>query len=254
MTALPDGVALFQYPTKSGSGQWCAIWNDRVIKPSLPGSPQSHREWWASRDELIQALQEVDLATIAGGHFIRSRFPMIEPDSPSPGFRFREAPLDDYNLIGIGLDEYYKGAGRDDTPEDAASWMIEQLDDESLFRSGTHLHEFELWLFTHPVFELPDNRRPDAALAITRGVDLLRHRVERCKELSWPSGKVRLGLAVPWSIEVRYQTIYQNELPWTISLVMQNAFLGNPFAGERRPWRSPRAKVYMDDPSQWGQS
>lgn len=43
---------------------------------------------------------------------------------------------------------------------------------------------------------------------------------------------------MPIEWEQHYETIYAGELPWQISAIMQNALLGNPMAGERKPWKS----------------
>ena len=160
--------------------------------------------------------------------------------SETSPFHFREHPIPEHALVTLGLNDFSDGAGTADSPEEAATWIIEQLDDESMQLSGTHLHEFDLWILAHSVFEVPDHSRTDAGSAISRSVNLVRSRVERCNALAWPSGRTQPGLHVPWSIEYRYETIYQSEFPW-VGLALQNAFMGNPLAGERTAWRSRKA-------------
>lgn len=46
-------------------------------------------------------------------------------------------------------------------------------------------------------------------------------------------------LRVPAFWEVHYEYVFESELDWYLSAVMQNAFLGNPFANEREHWKSP---------------
>jgi hypothetical protein len=36
-----------------------------------------------------------------------------------------------------------------------------------------------------------------------------------------------------------YQGLFTSNMPWAISGIAQNVMLQNPFAGERRKWRSP---------------
>lgn len=155
-------------------------------------------------------------------------------------FSFRAEATTESELIAKATADFARGGGRYDTPEEAAIWMIEELDDQNMHLNGKHLHEFDLWVVTHSIIELPDNRRQEGALAINRGVDLLRSRVDRLNALGWLSGQVARGLWVPWSIQYRYETIFQSEFPWGISVVAQNAFLGNPLVGERKPWRNKR--------------
>ncbi|WP_251448161.1 hypothetical protein [Microbacterium sp. USTB-Y] len=46
-------------------------------------------------------------------------------------------------------------------------------------------------------------------------------------------------LRVPVFWELHYEYVFESGLDWYLGAVMQNAFLGNPFANERGHWKSP---------------
>lgn len=46
------------------------------------------------------------------------------------------------------------------------------------------------------------------------------------------------GLRLPAEWQEHYGAVYVSELPWTISGIMQSVMLGNPAAGESKPWKS----------------
>ncbi len=157
-----------------------------------------------------------------------------------PDFHFRDEPMTESAIAMNAMNDI--GGGIDDSAEEAAIWLIRQIDDESMQISGGHIHDFDLWVLSNPITALPEDRRVDGAQALNRLVNLVRSRVDRCNKLAWPSGQVAPGLWVPWSIENRYETLYRTEFPWGVSLVFQNAFLGNQLAGERGPWKNRRPR------------
>jgi hypothetical protein len=71
-------------------------------------------------------------------------------------------------------------------------------------------------------------------------VNLVRAAIERDKASGAPVIKVRRGLRVPTDWAEHYNRIHAADasLPWVLGGILQNAMLQNPFAGERRPWRS----------------
>ncbi|MBA8848353.1 hypothetical protein [Microcella alkalica] len=159
-----------------------------------------------------------------------------------PEFQFRDTPMSDTAMLMPALNDLLHSDAQSASPEEAAVWLIEQLDDESMQLTGQHLFDFDLWFFSHSPLELGEARRNDGIGAVSRGVSLVRSRVDRLNAIGSPSGQVARGLWVPWEIEYRYETIYQSEFPWGISFVMQGAFLGNPLAGDRGPWKNKRPK------------
>jgi hypothetical protein len=157
-----------------------------------------------------------------------------------PDFRFQDEPKSESAITMNAMND--TGGGINDSAEQAAIWLIHQLDDESMQLFGTHIQDFDLWVLSNPITALAEDRREDAAQAVTHLVSLVRSRVDRCNKLAWPSGQVAPGLWVPWSIENRYETLHETEFPWGVSLVFQNAFLGNPLASERGPWKNRRPR------------
>lgn len=71
-----------------------------------------------------------------------------------------------------------------------------------------------------------------------RAVPLIRQRIELYKQAGVPTMVVRKGLRLPVVWEANYEAVYLGELPWLISHIVQSAFLGNPSAGETKPWTS----------------
>lgn len=93
-------------------------------------------------------------------------------------------------------------------------------------------------LYRTPVFSLDPDDRELAIRANNLGVKTIRALVKSDKAKGAQTVRVRWGLRLPVEWEEHYQAIYESDLPWFISGVLQNAFLGNPLQGERRKWRS----------------
>jgi hypothetical protein len=128
-------------------------------------------------------------------------------------------------------------SGALDSPEAAGEWFIEQLSREAM-RRGEDITQFEQWALRHSPFDFTDAMRPAVLVLMNRAVVLFRARIELTKRLSIPKLTVRPGLVLPAAWENRYQTIYKSELPWFVSAILQSTFMGNPLAGEKRPWKS----------------
>jgi hypothetical protein len=123
------------------------------------------------------------------------------------------------------------------TVEDSGTWLIEQATDEAKLH-GEPLSESEVALLSKSIFELDDDDRPVMFALTNRLVPLLRSRIERSKAMGRPSVRVRRGLVLPIEWNDHYLRVYDNELSWPISAIMQNVLLGNPLTGERKPWKS----------------
>lgn len=122
-------------------------------------------------------------------------------------------------------------------PAEAGKWLISELREEAA-RTGAPLTEFEEWAAVHGPQDFNEEMR-DAIVAFNnRAVALIRRRIEIFKLAGVPTLKVRSGLRIPVVWQANYEAVYQSELPWFISAVMQNVFFGNPAAGERKPWTS----------------
>ena len=122
-------------------------------------------------------------------------------------------------------------------PEDSARWLINEISKEAELLDSP-LSQWDLGVLSTPVFEIPDNQRHLVVASHNLAVQLVRSAIERAKEQGAGTIKVRKGLVLPQIWEDHYQTIYETEFPWLISMVMQNAFMGNPMANEAQPWTS----------------
>lgn len=122
--------------------------------------------------------------------------------------------------------------------EVAARWVIAQV--RSYADSiGEGLSELDENFYTRSLLEIPDKEHHFFVASHNRAVELIRGVIETAKENGLPCISVRQGLSLPVVWQDRYEEIYVSELPWMISLAMQNAFLGNPLVGEEEPWHSP---------------
>lgn len=83
-----------------------------------------------------------------------------------------------------------------------------------------------------------ENLRASFVDTARRSILLFREWVEFLKRSNAPTVVVRPGLRLPEWIEDRYEAVYSSNLPWTLSGVMQSAFMGSPELGERKPWKS----------------
>ena len=122
-------------------------------------------------------------------------------------------------------------------PESSARWLINEIAQEAELLDSP-LSEWDLILLSTNVFEFPDNQRHLVVASNNVAVQLVRSAIERAKAQGASNVKVRRGLVIPQIWEDHYETIYETEFPWVISMVMQNAFMGNPLANETQPWTS----------------
>lgn len=139
--------------------------------------------------------------------------------------------------------------------EHAGEWLVDRIAQFSP-SVGYVLGSWDRWMLQHSVFdlmrrteqesqgslirakELDREYRQAMTACITGSVYLVRQAIEADKKKRVQTVVTRPGLRIPTAWEDRYELIYETGLPWTISAVMQNAFMGNPLAGEKRPWRS----------------
>lgn len=126
-------------------------------------------------------------------------------------------------------------------PERSVDYLVEELRLES-FKSRVPLSNFDLFVLKSSPFDL--NVSPDYLRGLhDRGVYLTRAVVERRKAEGDECIQARRGLRVPVLIELHYECVFTTNYPAIISAVMQSAFLGNPLAGETKPWKSPHGKL-----------
>jgi hypothetical protein len=122
--------------------------------------------------------------------------------------------------------------------EQSAEWVIGEIRNEADASTGG-LSELDLRFLRMAVSEVPEHSKHFFLASHNLAVELIRMAIESAKERGDACVQVRQGLSLPEVWQAHYEVIYASELPWLISLAMQNAFLGNPLAGEEEPWFSP---------------
>ena len=123
------------------------------------------------------------------------------------------------------------------TAEHSALWLIQQIEVEAGLE-GRPLTDWDRWVLRTGPREFTEDHRPHVATTHNRSVELVRKAIVRAKKQGAPVVRAREGLTIPIEWEEHYEVIYNTELPWMVSAVMQSAFLGNPVVGETQPWRS----------------
>lgn len=129
-------------------------------------------------------------------------------------------------------DDYYAS--------ESASWVIGNVK-QAAADAGRPLTESEVKFLRTPVFEVmkagpPDDTQIGFSIRI---VNLIRSAIESDKASSrCQMVKARRGLTLPITWADAYRMIYESNLPWMISGLLQNALLGDPLQGERKPWKS----------------
>lgn len=73
-------------------------------------------------------------------------------------------------------------------------------------------------------------------LTVQQAVPIVRDAINWEKKSGIPAKKVRRGLSLPEDWSYGYDLIYNTELPWTLSHVLQSAFMGCVELGETEPW------------------
>ena len=131
-------------------------------------------------------------------------------------------------------------------PESSANWLIDEIAKEGSLQ-GASLSDWDLKVLSSPVTDFQDNQRHLVEATHNLAVDLARSAIERAKGQGLETLKVREGLVIPQIWEDHYQTVYESDFPWVVSLVMQNAFLGNPLVDETEPWNSPDGGTQIHD-------
>lgn len=131
-------------------------------------------------------------------------------------------------------------------PESSANWLIDEIAKEGSLQ-GASLSDWDLKVLSSPVTDFQDNQRHLVEATHNLAVNLARSAIERAKGQGLETLEVREGLVIPQIWEDHYQTVYESEFPWVVSLVMQNAFLGNPLVDETEPWNSPDGGTQIHD-------
>lgn len=152
----------------------------------------------------------------------------------------RGEPLGDSSSPGdIATGGPLRGEGPIEMLESKAEWIIDQVISQAE-QEGHPLSEAEIAGLRTDIRSLsaaPADREVFIALN-NRVVELVRRAIERAKLAGSPTVRVRRGLHIPQDWAEAYSALYQAEFPWVLSGILQNAMLANPFAGERRPWKS----------------
>lgn len=135
-----------------------------------------------------------------------------------------------------------------DDGESSGEALIARIEDHARVTSAP-LSDWDSWALRHSVLQLIEGsaaREPEEATRQrfvelnNRVVGIVRAAIAHDKQFDDTFCiQAARGLRVPAFWELHYEVIYSSNLPWAVSAIMQNVFLGNPFAGERKPWKSP---------------
>ena len=121
--------------------------------------------------------------------------------------------------------------------EASGEWLCQQIEAESVLQ-GKPLQDWDKWVLRRGFQEFSEEDIPHVVVSHNLAVHLVRSAIVRAKKAGKPTVKVRDGLRLPVEWQEHYQVVYTTELPWMIAVAMQNAFFGNPLAGEEKPWNS----------------
>lgn len=121
--------------------------------------------------------------------------------------------------------------------EASGEWLCQQVEAEAIMQ-GDPLQDWDKWVIRQTFQEFSEEDLPHVVVTHNSVVHLIRSAIVRSKKAGKPTVKVRDGLRLPVVWQEHYQVVYNAELPWLISVAMQNAFFGNPLAGEEKPWNS----------------
>ncbi|HEY8721485.1 hypothetical protein [Pengzhenrongella sp.] len=123
-------------------------------------------------------------------------------------------------------------------PQLSAEWVIGRIE-QHLRPFGAMIPSEIYRVYRTNVDDLDPAEKALVIEANNLGVEAIRKIIGVEKAMGAPTVRIRWGLRLPVEWEAHYETIYQTDFPWFISGVLQNAFLGNPMAGEHGKWRSP---------------
>lgn len=126
----------------------------------------------------------------------------------------------------------------------SAEWLVSAIAEEAMLR-GEPLSAPDVWILRHPVWEFDDDIRDHVIDLNNRAVNLVRQRILRQTAEGYPTIQIRAGLWVPADLEEHYETIFETEMPWFLSTIMQSVFLGNSIAGEKRQWTPKNSPPYV---------
>ena len=128
-------------------------------------------------------------------------------------------------------------------PQRSVDYLIEEIRDHS-FYMHVPISRYDLDVLAMSVVVLVESGvAPRLQDLMNRSVYIIRGRIEWLKSEGLRCIQARPGLRVPALIEEHYEILYQTNHRAFISAVMQNAFFGNPQAGETKPWRSPKGRL-----------
>lgn len=122
------------------------------------------------------------------------------------------------------------------TKEQSGEWILEHLIEEANI-SGAPLSDADVEFLRTPVFEMSKFTQAVAIDVNNRVVPLARQPMDRSKRAGTATTKARRGLVIPTDWFNHCNIIYGQELPWTLSAIMQNVMMSNPMAGERKTWK-----------------
>jgi len=119
----------------------------------------------------------------------------------------------------------------------SGNWLIAQIKKEAK-ATDSPFEAWDEWVLRQRFDGFEEEDLPHVVMTHNDSVRLVRSAIVRAKKSGYETVKVRTGLTLPTNWQAHYEVVYTTELPWMVSAVMQNAFFGNPLAGEEKPWNS----------------
>ena len=125
------------------------------------------------------------------------------------------------------------------SPEQSAEWVLEAIRREGALGGDLLTYDEVMMLRTSisSLFE-GDADREQFRLLNNKVVRLARSAMQRAKAAGAPTVKARRRLRIPADWFEHYTVVFSGNLDWVLSGALQNAMMGNPFAGETAPWES----------------
>jgi len=123
--------------------------------------------------------------------------------------------------------------------EKSGEWLIQQVKAEAM-ATGFPFEEWDEWVLRNTFEDFSEEDVPHVVMTLNDSVHLIRSAITKAKKNGAATIKVRPGLVLPTIWQGHYELVYTSELPWMISVAMQNAFFGNPLEDEEGPWNPDR--------------
>lgn len=157
------------------------------------------------------------------------------------------------NDLGLGhalqaaeiLNEIENSRDVSDLQEESAELLTQRIELFATF-TGDPMSDWESWVLRNTLASVAAYEQENPTLpvrgwltyAMSKTVYMARAAIVHDLHGLFPKPiKVAPGVTIPMWWEAHYEVIYTTDCPLMISPAMQNVFLGDPLAGETKPWK-----------------